>query len=86
MTLTLELSPELERALSAKARRAGVPLQTYVLDLARREAQEPGASAPGEDPFFAELDDLAQQFPIDAPPLADDAVASIYEAREASEP
>jgi hypothetical protein len=41
MTLTLELKPETERALTAKAQRRGVPLEKYLSDLAEREAQAP---------------------------------------------
>jgi hypothetical protein len=33
MTLTLELAPEIERALEAKAERAGVPVTAYALSV-----------------------------------------------------
>ena len=39
MTHTLELPENVERVLEAKARERGVDLDTYLLDLAARDAQ-----------------------------------------------
>jgi hypothetical protein len=75
MTLTLEIAPDIEAALTEKARRRGVSLAALLLELARREATAPDAS---EDSFFAELDALAAEFSTTAPPLANDAVARLY--------
>jgi hypothetical protein len=41
MILTLELKPEIERALKAKAQRRGVPVEKYLSDIAEREALAP---------------------------------------------
>ena len=91
MTLTLEIAPEIQRALEEKAQHADVPLTAYAASILARDAtgdnsgngssQSNGAghSAEHDDPFFAELDALAAQFLINAPPLADDAVAPSYE-------
>ncbi len=43
MTHTLELSPDVERALEAKARRRGVSLAAYLRDVAQRDAATPDA-------------------------------------------
>ncbi len=80
MTLTLEIAPEVEAALQAKAQRRGMAVDAYLLDLAARDESD----ATSGDPFFAELDAIAQQFPTDAPPLANDAVARLYAEREAT--
>ena len=43
MTLTLDIAPEVEAALTEKARRRGLALTAYLLDAALRdEAKEPG--------------------------------------------
>jgi hypothetical protein len=51
MTLTLEIAPEIERALEAKARHAGVPVADYaarvLADDVAGNGTANGASAPG---------------------------------------
>ena len=42
MTLTIELPPQKERILRAKAARLGVPIERYALDTLLRDAEEPG--------------------------------------------
>ncbi len=75
MTHNLIFEPEIERALEVKARRRGLDVDALLVELARREAFAPDASA---DPLFAELDALAAEFPTKAAPLADDAVSRLY--------
>ena len=41
MTLILEISPEIERALEVKARRRGLDVAALLVELARREAATP---------------------------------------------
>ena len=41
MTLTLEIAPEIERALEVKARRRGLEVTAWLVELARREASAP---------------------------------------------
>ena len=41
MTLTLEITPEIERALAAKAQRAGVPVTDFAVRVLRDVAQAP---------------------------------------------
>ncbi|MDQ3814780.1 MAG: hypothetical protein M3347_12625 [Armatimonadota bacterium] len=41
MTLTLEIAPEIARALEAKAQRAGVPVTDYALRVLHDVAQAP---------------------------------------------
>jgi hypothetical protein len=44
MTLTLEIAPEIERALEAKARRAGVPVADYAMRVLADDATSGDAS------------------------------------------
>lgn len=87
MTHTLKLDSQVEQVLVDKARRRGLALDAYLLELARRDAAQPDSiiEYSSGDPLFVELDELALQFPINAPPLADDAVARLYSERETAE-
>ncbi|MEO6908617.1 MAG: hypothetical protein ABI210_12080 [Abditibacteriaceae bacterium] len=48
MTRTLEIPAELENALQEKARRLGLPVESYVIEVLRHEAEPNGASAQTE--------------------------------------
>jgi len=60
MTLTLELSPEVEQALQAKARRRGLALEAYLLDVAVRDAHD-ALDAPHVSPQQTPLGQALQQ-------------------------
>lgn len=48
MTRTLEIPAEIENALQEKARRLGLPVESYVIEVLRHEAEPNGASAQTE--------------------------------------
>lgn len=55
MTLTLEIAPEIERALEVKARRRGLDVASLLVELARREAAAPEADNQDKSAAFAAL-------------------------------
>ncbi len=86
MTHTLELSPDVERALEAKARRRGVSLAVYLRDVAQRDAATPDVSGEVQSTQQAArraLETLAGGTRAGLPPIPDEALtsASIYAGR-----
>jgi hypothetical protein len=79
---TRQLPPEVGHALQTKARRLGVSIAALFVELASREAAAPEVS---DDSLFAGLDALAAQFPTNAAPLADNAVARLYAEQGATQ-
>src|SRR5438093_8537396 len=55
MTLTLEITPELEQALQATTERTGLPLERYVLNLLREQLIPTGGGPSGLPPAEAAL-------------------------------
>ncbi|HET6381782.1 MAG TPA: hypothetical protein VFJ58_00185 [Armatimonadota bacterium] len=55
MTLTLEIAPEVERVLEEKARRRGMALAAYLLDLAHRDAAPENEIESQANNLWAEL-------------------------------
>src|SRR5713101_4476111 len=55
MTLTLEITPELEQALRASAERAGLPPDRYVLDVLKEQLSPANAGPAGLPRAEAEL-------------------------------
>lgn len=43
MTLTIEITPEVETAIAAKAARLGVPIERYAAGVLRRDVESNGA-------------------------------------------
>lgn len=78
MTHTIELAPEVERVLEAKAQRRGLALDAYLRELAENEAVTPPDTAAQQHAWEA-FCALGTQ--VQAPPLSDDAVsrAGIYD-------
>ena len=62
MTLTLEIAPEIERALEVKARRRGLDVAALLVELARREAAAPEAASEDKGAAFAAL--TAELMPV----------------------
>lgn len=82
MSITLELAPDVERALSARAEQKGLSLDAYLREVMEREAGLTSAGlAPGEEKAQAFLA-WADSFP-DTPALSDEAVSrsSMYPDR-----
>ena len=57
MTVTLNLNPEVEESLMARARARGVSLDDYIQELVAKEAGLPVATEPG--PTHREFDNLS---------------------------
>ena len=55
MILTLEIAPEIERALEVKARRRGLDVAALLMELARREAAAPDAANEDNSAAFVAL-------------------------------
>ena len=55
MTLTLEIAPEIERALEIKARRRGLDVAALLVELAKREAAAPEAIGADKGAAFAAI-------------------------------
>ena len=83
MTVTLNLSPEVEKGLIALAEARGLSLSEYLQEIAMREAarSEAMTAASGEEKARAFLE-WVESFP-DTLPLSDDAIsrASMYSDR-----
>ena len=72
MTITIQLSPEIEDVLANRARWRGVSLEAYVQSLIENEAKKPGMLAISAEEFEAALDELSagsEQLPV-LPPEA----------------
>ena len=80
MSVTLNLSPEVEKDLTALAEARGLSLSEYLQEIATREAagRQTEAPATGEERAKAFIE-WADSFP-DTPPLSDEAIsrASMY--------
>lgn len=79
MTHTLELPEHVERVLEAKARRRGVGLDAYLLDLAAQDAQNETQSDAASDARRAArraLEVLAAGTRAGMPPIPDEALTS----------
>ena len=88
MTLTLELPPATERALEQAARRRGVALEEFALDVLAREAQAANATSDGSwDNWLRAIDRLHQHIEAEVkagrmqPVTADDVTRAIHESR-----
>jgi hypothetical protein len=65
MTVTLNLNPEVEKGLMARARARGVSLNDYIQELAAKEAGLPFAAEPNPTPKrFDNLSDLLLNSPF----------------------
>ena len=89
MTILLELEPEIEHRVTAKARRLGKTVETFLVEVIKENVGE----ISGEKPFYetatdeewiAELDSLAS-FSNQIPVNWDDSRESIYREREDSQ-
>jgi hypothetical protein len=60
MTLTLELTPEVEAALSDQAKAKGVSLDIYLQRIIENLAQPQSSTRPSPQEIFAALDRLAE--------------------------
>jgi len=72
MTHTIELAPEVERVLEAKAQRRGLAIEAYLRELAENEATMPPDTVAQQRAWEAFCALGAQ---VQAPPLSDDAVS-----------
>jgi hypothetical protein len=72
VTITVQLEPEVETSLLARARAQGMTLDAYVQSLIEGAAAEPESQQMSDEEFEAALDELAEgseQLPI-LPPEA----------------
>jgi hypothetical protein len=78
MTLTIEVAPETERALEAKAARLGVPVERYAAGVLRRDVEGDGSAG-----FMAMLADSAPRIAGGTlrPLTSDDISQAIADAR-----
>jgi len=60
VTIRLELRPEVEASLAARAQATGVPLNTYLQSVIEQIAREAGTPRASLDQFRATLDALAE--------------------------
>lgn len=81
MTVTLDLSPEVERGLLAQAEARGLSLSEYLQEIATREAVRSIPPASGEEKAKA-FRKWVKSFP-DTPPLSAETIsrASLYPDR-----
>jgi hypothetical protein len=81
MSITLNLSPDVEKGLMAQARERGIPLSDYLQEIVTRQARlAAGTSMAGKDKARAfELWAKNHRVP---PPLSDDAVSRERLSRE----
>jgi hypothetical protein len=79
MTVTIELTPELEARLLAQAQAAGVSMQGYVQSVVEAAALSPVGQRPTLEEFEAAMDEMAEGTD-DIPVLSPDATSreSIY--------
>ncbi len=78
MTLTLNLSPELESQLRQAADQAGEEVEAFVLRLVRERVADPESPIEDDAAWKARLDTwLSSHRPVDH--LVDDSRESIYE-------
>ena len=94
MILSIDLAPDVARALEAECKERGIALEALLRELAEREAARLDtkntlgsrvADADAAVELLNELDELTQQFATAAPPLDEDAVARVYEERETAQ-
>ena len=80
MTIKLELRPEVEESLAARARAKGIPLDAYLQSVIEQIALEEGAPTASLEEFRATLDALAEMG-RNLPPLPSAAFSreSIYQ-------
>jgi len=69
MSVTLKLSPETERLLRQKAAQQGLPLETYLGQLAERDAQAANGETNTASFSPAEFDRLIDELSEGLPPL-----------------
>lgn len=83
MSVTLNLNPDVEKDLAARAQARGISLSDYLQEMAAREAARlpVRAGSTGEERAKAFLE-WAESFP-DTPPLSDEAISreSMYPDR-----
>lgn len=60
MTIKLELKPEVEASLAARARARGIPLDAYIQSVIEQMAVEEGPPRASLEEFRATLDALAE--------------------------
>jgi len=82
MTVTIELSPEIEAGLAALAAAHGLPLQDYVLHLLEEQVPLRAGAALSAGERAAAWRESVKGLPH-TPPLSDEAIGreSIYDAR-----
>jgi hypothetical protein len=80
VTIRLELKPEVEASLAARAQARGVPLDTYLQSVVEQVAREAGAPSASLDQFRATLDALAEMGKnLPSPPSAAFSRECIYQ-------
>jgi hypothetical protein len=79
MTLTLELKPEIEADLVARARLKGVSLDAYIHSILEQLARPRSSAALGVEEWEKAFEELAGEFP-QTPVLSDEAIGreSLY--------
>jgi hypothetical protein len=79
MTVTLDLTPELEKSVVARAAAQGLSLEAYLLSVIEAAGVPPAARRPTLEEFEAAMDEIAEGTD-DVPVLAPEALTreSIY--------
>lgn len=86
MTVTLELKPEIESRLNAKAKSLGLTIETFLLEVIEENLDEEHEEKPfyetaTDEEWEAALDSLAE-YSDEIPETWDDSRESIYAERE----
>lgn len=86
MTVTLELKPEIESRVNAKAKSSGKSVETFLVEIIEEKIvgqadKKPFYETASDDEWIAELDSLAE-FSDKIPVILDDSRESIYGERE----
>lgn len=86
MTVTLELKPEIESRLNAKAKSRGLTIETFLVEVIEEKivgekVEKPFYQSATNDEWIAELD-LLSEFSDQIPKTWDDSRESIYSERE----
>ena len=86
MTITLELKPEIENRVTAKAKSRGLTVESFLIEvieetISEKVNEKPFYETATDEEWIAELDSLAQ-FSDKIPLTWDDSRESIYRERE----
>ncbi len=86
MTVTLELKPEIESRVNAKAKSLGLTVETFLVEVIeetinKKVDEKPFHETASDEEWIAELDSLAE-FSYKIPEMWDDSRESIYGEQE----